>query len=209
MHRTDPLTKIQKHWFSFGVVFLLVFTVTASIGSVVQGAFFGAPAPKAPKPAVANNTQPLSKEVPVSIKIPSIDIETTIYNPTDASIETLDSYLLKGAVRYPGSALLGEKGNVLIFGHSSYLPVVRNQAYKAFNDIQNLRKDDSILVYSDEKVYTFGVESVEKVSAKSTEEIELDSKNNVLTLVTCNTFGDKSDRFLVTATLRSVDPIDN
>lgn len=207
MFKEDPVKKIQKHWFSYGVMFLLVFTITAGIGNVVQGAFFAPPAKKAPTVVSTTQTEPLQKEYPARISIPSLDIETTIYNPIDTSIEVLDSYLLKGAVRYPGSALLGEKGNVLIFGHSSYLPVVRNQAYKAFNDIQNLRKDDSILVYSDNKVYTFGVESVERVSAKSTEEIRLDSVHNMLTLVTCNTFGDKSDRFLVTATLRAVDDI--
>ena len=76
-------------------------------------------------------------ELPVRIEIPSIGVRANVSNPNTTGVAALDAELTKGAVRYPGSGVPGEEGNVLIFGHSSYLPVVQNQAYKAFNGIQD------------------------------------------------------------------------
>jgi sortase A len=137
-------------------------------------------------------------EFPVKIEIPAINLSTTVSNPTSTVIKTLDEELLKGAVRYPTSALLGEMGNVVLFGHSSYLPVVINQAYKAFNDIQKLTVGDVVIVYSSGTAYTYAVRTVEKEST-NTAGIPLKVDGRVLTLSTCDSFGAKSDRFVVTA----------
>src|ERR1035437_138687 len=44
-------------------------------------------------------------EQPTKIEIPAISLSATISNPTSTVIATLDQELLKGAVRYPTSAL--------------------------------------------------------------------------------------------------------
>ena len=151
-------------------------------------------------PVVATSAvSAVSAEEPVRIEIAKIGLATTIANPTTTNIETLDTYLLKGAVRYPTSAKLGEKGNVVLFGHSSYLPIVGNQAYKTFNGIQKLVAGDTITVASDTTVYTYRVRTMEKESAASDAGISLITEGRVLTLATCNSFGAKSDRFIVTA----------
>ncbi|OYV27545.1 MAG: hypothetical protein B7W98_01560, partial [Parcubacteria group bacterium 20-58-5] len=123
----------------------------------------------------------------------------TIANPTTTDANVLDEYLLKGAVRYPTSARLGETGNVVLFGHSSYLPVVGNQAYKTFDGIQKLVAGDVVTVSSAGTAYMYRVRSMEKESAASNAGIALDVTGRVLTLVTCNSFATKSDRFIVTA----------
>ena len=139
-------------------------------------------------------------EAPVKIEISAIGLSTTIANPATTGIGTLDALLLKGAVRYPTSAKLGEDGNVVLFGHSSYLPVVKNPAYKAFNDIQKLSVGDRITVYSSGIAYTYAVKSVVKENADDDQSaIPLQVSGRVLTLVTCNSFATKSDRFVVTA----------
>ncbi len=138
------------------------------------------------------------REMPVKIVIPAISLSATVENPTSTDIKILDTYLLKGAVRYPTSALLGETGNVVIFGHSSYLPVVGNQAYKAFNGIQKLVAGDIIVVYAESAAYTYQVKRVSKESAIEGG-IPLSIEGRVLTLATCDSFGTKSDRFVVTA----------
>lgn len=139
-------------------------------------------------------------EDPVSIRVPAIGLDTVISNPTTTNIATLDALLLKGAVRYPTGAKLGEEGNVVLFGHSSYLPVVKNPAYKAFNDIQKLHVGDTITVSSATRSYTYRVRTVEKESAENGA-IPLGVTGRVLTLATCDSFGKKSDRFVVTADL--------
>ncbi len=138
-------------------------------------------------------------EVPLKIEIPSLNLIASIENPDITDIPTLDKSLLKGAVRYPTSAKLGETGNVVLFGHSSYLPIVGNPAYKTFNDIQKLKAGDKISVYSENAVYTYVVKSVSKESVSDNKPIPLLVTGKQLTLVTCNSFATKSDRFVVVA----------
>jgi LPXTG-site transpeptidase (sortase) family protein len=137
-------------------------------------------------------------EDPVKIEIPSLALTATIANPTTTAVKVLDELLLKGAVRYPTSAKLGENGNVVVFGHSSYLPVVFNQAFKTFDGIQKLKQGDIVTVYSSGTAYTYKVRTMNKESAKDAV-IPLTVTGRVLTLATCNSFGEKTDRFVVTA----------
>jgi len=148
--------------------------------------------------AVANVTLPTIVELPTKIVIPSINLSAAIANPTTTNAEVLDKELLSGAVRYPTSAELGEVGNVVIFGHSSYLPIVGNQAYKTFNGIQKLSVGDVVTVYSSGTAYTYEVKSVTKESA-NVAVIPLSVTGRILTLSTCNSFATKADRFVVVA----------
>jgi LPXTG-site transpeptidase (sortase) family protein len=148
-------------------------------------------------------------EEPVTVSIPAISLSAAVANPTTTDATALDALLLKGAVRYPTSAKLGENGNVVLFGHSSYLPVVYNQAYKTFDGIQKLATGDTITVSSATTVYTYRVRSMERESAASDAGIDLAVSGKVLTLVTCNSFATKSDRFVVTADFVESHPIAN
>jgi len=142
-------------------------------------------------------------ETPTHISIDAISLSVNISNPATTSIEVLDNALLSGAVRYPTSAPLGVRGTVLLFGHSSYLPIVHNQAYKAFDGIQNLLRGDTIVVSSATKSYKYQVVTVKKVNVNDAEAntIPLPVDAEHLVLVTCNSFASKADRFVVTADL--------
>ena len=142
---------------------------------------------------------PAVPELPIKIEIQAIGLSATISNPVTTDVEILDQRLLKGAVRYPTSAKLGEKGNVVLFGHSSYLPIVNNQAYKTFNGIQKLLTGDIVTVYSSGTAYTYSVKKVAKENANGNSGIPLSINGKTLTLVTCNSFAEKSDRFVVVA----------
>ncbi len=138
-------------------------------------------------------------ELPMSIKIPEVGVDTQVYNTESTSTEILDSYLLKGAVRYPGSGLLGGNGNILIFGHSTSFKIVQNQAFKTFVGLKNLKPGDLISVFSDKYEYIYKVDSVEMKEADKVI-IEFKTNKNLLTLSTCNTsIGDKSARYVVEA----------
>ena len=149
-------------------------------------------------PRTQNITHNQSAEVPVRIVAESIGMDVKVNNPTQSDIETLDKALLTGAVRYPDSALLGQSGTVLIFGHSSYVPVIYNQAYKAFNGIQHLKAGDTVRVYSGSAEHRYRVTGVRLADA-SEDVVELRSDGTYLTLVTCDSFGRKTDRFVITA----------
>ena len=153
-----------------------------------------------------NALSPMLPELPMKIEIPAINLSATIANPTTSDTTILDQNLLKGAVRYPSSARLNENGNVVLFGHSSYLPIVGNQAYKTFNGIQKLKTGDAIAVSSTDRAYTYRVKSVAKESANDAV-IPLSVTGKVLTLSTCNSFAEKTDRFVVVADFVESHPI--
>ncbi|MES2436693.1 MAG: sortase [Patescibacteria group bacterium] len=154
--------------------------------------------PTAAKP-VANTTVATPKgALPTYISISKIGVSTAVVNPTSTNNDVLNQNLLKGAVRYPGSGTL-EQGNMFIMGHSSGLKVVNNKAYKAFNGLKNLSFGDSIVVTSGGKTAVYAVSSVSLVDSDEGF-VNLKTNTHMLTLVTCNVFGEKEERFLVEAT---------
>ena len=208
-HTAPARERITEGKWSFLGIFALIFA-----GNVyVLGMLDLLPSVAAPEKELSQSAPaavslaPVALEEPEKIEIPAIKLSVAIANPTTTSVKVLDSLLLKGAVRYPTSAFLGDTGNVVLFGHSSYLPVVSNPAFKAFNGIQKLVAGDTITVYSADKAYTYHVRTVEKESATSDSGISLAVKSSVLTLVTCNSFAAKDDRFVVTADFVESHPI--
>ena len=139
-------------------------------------------------------------ELPLILKIPSLNREVTILNPTSRSINDLDNALLAGVVRHPDSAVLGQEGNLFILGHSSYLPKVFNKNFQALNGIQNLKWGDIITLESADTVYTYQVKKVYQAKAENVT-VPIAGAGKHLTLATCNSFGSKDDRYMVEADL--------
>lgn len=139
--------------------------------------------------------------LPERIQASAIGLDLIVQNPTTKDVAKLDTTLQKGPVRYVDSAKLGEGGNMLVFAHSSHLPVVHNQMYKAFNRINELKVGDSITVSGGGRDYMYSVTKVRLTDA-SEEVIDLSTTNGThLTLSTCDTFGKKSARWVVEADL--------
>ena len=137
--------------------------------------------------------------LPVRIKIPAIDLDLKVQNPSTTDIDKLDALLVNGPARYNDSAKLGEVGNAIVFAHSSHLPIVHNAMYKAFNRIPELAVGDTItLVGQDGKSYIYSVTSIVKADATDTT-IDLSKDATKLTLVTCDTLTGKSSRYVLTA----------
>lgn len=135
---------------------------------------------------------------PTSLYIKKLDRTVKVLNPESRTVSDLDNALLSGVVRHPDSALVGEEGNVLILGHSSYLPTVLNKNFQAFNGIQDLAWGDTIELRTADTVVVYQVEKVYQAKA---EEVTVPTEGDgaLLTLATCDSFGSKSDRFIVEA----------
>ena len=217
------LAQVESKSGAFAIVFLLLFGVTFGFLALV-GATPDAPGttknsnlalngndtptpPTAENPSSSNttNTQTPATQVlngtgqlPTRVAVAKIGLTVVVANPSSTDVNVLDNYLSKGAVRYPTSGTLGVNGTVLLFGHSSYLPIVHNQAYKSFDGIQNLKTGDIISVYSGTTEYQFSVTGV-KVADATSDIVELPADSQHLTLVTCDSFATKSNRYVVTA----------
>ena len=203
MARKGALREISEHRggfvAAFIAVFILSFVFLASVGAT--------PNPIHPQvvdePVISPSESPVSTiaaspEMPVRVIAKDINLDVSVDNPVSTDVDALDQALLKGAVRYPTSAQLGVDGTVLLFGHSSYLPIVHNQAYKTFDGIQNLKTGAVIHVYSSDIDYQYSVVGV-RVADATQDSIELNPKGKHLTLVTCDSFATKSNRFIVSA----------
>lgn len=134
---------------------------------------------------------------PDRITIDKVGVDSFIGQPNTQNVGALDQFLTKGAVYYPGSGTI-ESGNMFLFGHSTGLAIVRNQAYKTFNGIEKLLKGDEIKIEADGVVYIYKVTSV-KLSNENDALVRFDSSKRSMTLSTCNSFGAKQERWIVEA----------
>jgi LPXTG-site transpeptidase (sortase) family protein len=131
------------------------------------------------------------------VVIEKVGVDTIVGQPNTRDVSILDQHLTRGAVHYPGSGTV-EQGNIFIFGHSTGIQVVQNQAYKTFNGIEKLQNGDEIRVEAEGQIYIYKVTSV-KLFNEDDALITFDNSKRLLTLSTCNTFGAKQERWVVEA----------
>ncbi len=155
--------------------------------------------PDVTREVTATSVGQTRKIYPSRLVIPKIGTDLPISNPQTRDIEKLDAELRSASVRYPDSATLGvQGGNMLLFGHSSRLPIVHNKLYKAFNNIEKLKKGDMVKVLSGTDTYSYQVSKVYQSSSLDGR-IPLVVPGHRVTLLTCDSFGKKSDRWVVEA----------
>lgn len=135
---------------------------------------------------------------PSKIIIDKINVESNIQHPSKVSVSVLDAALKEGVVHYPGSGRPGDDRRMFLFGHSSRLPVVQNQAYKSFNGLEELSVGDEIKVQGGGDTFVYQVSSVRVVDKDEALVSFTDSKGG-LTLSTCTTFGSRENRVVVKA----------
>ncbi len=130
-----------------------------------------------------------------TISIPKLKIDS-------ASVAIGGEDLSKSLIHYPGTALPGQKGNAVIFGHS-ILPIFFDPKdyLSIFSTLPNLNKGDEINVNFDGISYKYRVESMLEVLPTDLQVLDQDKSDSFLTLVTCVPPGDprKPRRLVVRA----------
>ncbi len=148
--------------------------------------------------------------LPTRLVIPIVDIDAPISNPDTTDIDELDKELLSSVVRYPGSGSLGRDGNMLIFGHSTGYRNVRNPMFKVFNELKTLEEGNVIKLISDGVEYVYTVSNLEHEEASNvTVDFITEPGVQQLTLSTCDSFGKKSDRWIITADFIGSYPVED
>jgi LPXTG-site transpeptidase (sortase) family protein len=200
----------MRRFFSFLIIFLMLFAITVGFLALVDSLPDATPPVTGPTTTVItqNGTTQVA-ELPLRVVAKDINLDIQVVNPTSIDVDLLDDALEQGAVHYPTSAPLGINGTVLLFGHSSYLPVIIHQYYKTFDGIQDLKVGSTVSVYSEDLRYDYSVTSVNTADATA-DSIALPNDAQYLTLVTCDSFTEATtSRYVVTAKFVSSAPIVN
>lgn len=132
------------------------------------------------------------------ISIPKIDI-------IDADVSTIDTNLTKNLVNYGGTAIPPQKGNAVIFGHSTLPQFFSNNNYKTiFSNMYKLTPGDEIIVKADNKEYKYIVENITIVDPNNTSVLQQDYNGSFLTLITCTPPGTIWKRLIVKSKLEHI-----
>ena len=133
-----------------------------------------------------------------SISIPKLNIK-------NASVSTNDTDLSKHLVNYFGTSLPPEKGNAVVFGHSTLPQLYDAKDYKTvFTNLYKLSQGDEIIVNSSNSLYKYKVESITVVDPDNTTVLEQNYDDSFITLVTCTPPGTIWKRLVVKARIEKV-----
>lgn len=120
-----------------------------------------------------------SNQTPYKISIPKLKI-----NNAEVSIGGED--LSKSLIQYPGTALPGQLGDAVIFGHS-VLPIFFNPRnyMSIFSTLPTLKPGDEILVNTDSVVYKYVVSEMFEVYPNNLSVLDQSQDDSYISLVTC------------------------
>jgi sortase A len=133
-----------------------------------------------------------------TISIPKLGIK-------NAEVTTQDNDLKRHLVNYAGTAVPPEKGNAVIYGHSTLPQLFNQNDYKTvFATLHTIKSGDAIQVMVHNITYTYRVNKIIVVEADDTSVLTQDFDNSYLTLITCTPPGTIWKRLAVKATLEKI-----
>lgn len=141
-------------------------------------------------------------ELTYTLDIPKLDIK-------NAEVKVGGTDLNKNLIAYPGTALPGEAGSPVIFGHSVlrqfYNPSEKNpRRYNSiFSTIMTLKEGDQIFITHNGTRYTYVVREKSEVKPEDTYILAQQFDGKTLKLVTCVPEGTYLRRGVITAELVS------
>ena len=138
----------------------------------------------------------INQNVPV-IGVKNDNLVARKWEDLEADIQ---NSLKNGVVHYPGTALPGDNGNVVLTGHSSYYAWDPGRFKDVFALLHDVKMDDKIVIYFSQKKFIYQVSGIKVVYPKDVDVLgPLDHEQ--LTLITCTPIGTNLKRLIVTAKL--------
>lgn len=134
------------------------------------------------------------------IIIPKINVEIPVIYDTPSNQEKdIQASLEKGAVYYPGTAVPGQNGNVVLVGHSSSNIFNRGKYKFAFVLLNKLEVNDTFLLNYNGKRYVYKIYSKKIVKPTETSVLGTADKPATATLITCDPPGTNVNRLVLLA----------
>lgn len=174
--------------------------------------------PEGQKPLpIVNTNQAAKKQIPDlsfaitppddRILVPRIAQNVPIIRvPTDKLIQKdwaalenqIQEALRYGVVHFPGTAMPGDDGNVVITGHSSYFPWDPGRFKDVFALLHQVSVGDKVVVYHDQKAYEYQVYE-KKIVMPEQVDVLTQKGDSRLTLITCTPVGTNLKRLIILA----------
>jgi len=133
-----------------------------------------------------------------AISIPRLHI-------TNAVVSTVDTDLTKHLVNFSGTGAPPDKGNPVIFGHSTLPQLYNPKDYKTiFANIQNMQIGDEILVNVNNITYTYKIFSIKIIDPEDTSVLAQTTDDSYLTLITCTPPGTIWKRLVLKSRLQAI-----
>lgn len=150
-------------------------------------------------PSASSSSQ---KTIPVSsyfLSIPKLGIK-------EAVVSTANDELFKNLVHYAGSSLPGERGNAIVFGHSTLVQLFDPKNYKTiFSTLHALKKGDEIEVSVDSVTYRYLIFDIKIIDSQDISALEQQYDDSYLTLITCTPPGTYWKRLVIKGKLEKLE----
>lgn len=118
----------------------------------------------------------------------------------DLIVSTKDNDLTRHLVNYQGTALPPDKGNAVVFGHSTLPQLFNPKDYKTiFANAYKMEVGDEITVKIDRVNYKYKVTKITVVEPEDMSVLSQDYSGNFLTLITCTPPGTVWKRLVIKA----------
>jgi len=134
-----------------------------------------------------------SKTPTYTISIPRLKIKNAV-------VSTVDTDLTKHLVNYYGTSSPPDKGNAVIFGHSTLPQLFESNNYKTtFTYLFELKEGDEIIATVGKSSYRYRVENIIVIDPENTTVLEQTYNDSYITLITCTPPGTIWKRLVVKA----------
>jgi len=142
---------------------------------------------------------------PPALTLPQLGIVAPIIDEPSVQESDIQNSLKRGVVHYANTAYPGQKGNVVLFGHSSGLVWSAGDYKFVFTRLNALKTNDLISVNFKGVRYTYKVADSTVVPPTDFSVVQQTSTTQ-LTLITCTPVGTSKNRLVVHALQVSPDP---
>lgn len=141
----------------------------------------------------------IDKNAPPKVMINKISVNAPIiFDQKTVDQAAFQKALKNGVVHYPDTALPGQPGNVVIFGHSSGQWWAQGDYKFVFTLLDKLKLEDRIFIDYQGTRYIYRVKSTTVVRPTDLSVLNQGS-GNTLTLITCSPVGSNSKRLIIHA----------
>ncbi len=153
-----------------------------------------------------NNSAPVSPEP--KIIIPKINIEApVVYDVPSIEESAVQKGLERGVVHYGTTPNPGEKGNAVLFGHSSGNILNKGQYKFAFLLLKSLDTGDTFIIHKDSKQYVYKIYNKYVTNPSDVSVLgPPKDRTSIVTLITCDPPGLSTNRLIIQAEQIFPDP---